>query len=87
MTQPDFPFDSPETRCQKLASYFQARPNEWISALQLMSVGGVLAFRTRISNIRKPPYSMDIENRIERRGRAKHSFYRYVPAGEKTAAA
>lgn len=68
------------------AAYFKARPNVWISALELMQQRACLSFRTRLSDLRYPPYDMQIDNKQERHkgsdGRmVTHSFYRY--GGEK----
>jgi len=47
-----------------LAAMFQRRPNEWINGLELARVGGAYAWRTRVSDLRRPPYSMRIDNRV-----------------------
>ena len=70
------------------AAYFRARPNLEISALELMNLRACLSFRTRISDLRFPPYDMDIRNRQETKEAAngsmvRRSFYRYVPSGER----
>lgn len=49
-----------------LAALFHRRPWEWINGLELARVGGAYAWRTRVSDLRKPPYAMRIENRIRR---------------------
>ena len=72
----------------QLAVYFAARPGQHISALDLMSLGGWCSWRTRISELRKPPYNMDIRNETRTQRRAdgspyKASFYLYVPAAER----
>ena len=84
--------------CERLALYFKARPNEWLDGHALMHVGGSFAFRTRISELRKPPYGMTIENEVLRHQRkevvngevvTKHwteTRYRYVPPREFTQA-
>ena len=69
----------------RLAAHFKAHPYEWISALDLMQLGGLLAWRTRTSELRHAPYFMTIENDLhavtkgEGRG-VLHSRYRYVPS-------
>jgi hypothetical protein len=50
----------------RLAQYFLARPNRWIDGMELASVAGSYAWRSRCSDLRKPPYSMVIENRQRR---------------------
>ncbi len=67
------------SKVEAVAQYFKARPGIWISALDVARVGGLLSSRTRISELRKPPYSMQIEN--DTRSGPKHekvSLYRYV---------
>lgn len=68
----------------QLAVFFLARPNVEVSALDLVPLGG-LAWRTRVSNLRKSPWNLDIRNETRTARRAdgsayKASFYRYVPA-------
>lgn len=49
---------------ERLAAYFRARPNEWIDGLELASVAGSYAWRSRCSDLRKPKHGgMVIENR------------------------
>jgi hypothetical protein len=52
--------------CEKLAAYLSARPNEWIDGHALLDIGGTFAFRTRLSELRRPPFNMTIENRTTR---------------------
>ncbi len=71
--------------CQQLAAYFEARPNRWIDARHLLPIAGYAAWRTRLSQLRRPPYNMTIENTwsdVENQDGTKyrHSMYRYVPA-------
>ncbi len=60
------PEETPTTFNQRLAAYFTARPWEWIDAHVLLAIGGTFAFRTRISELRRAPYYMTIENHTER---------------------
>jgi hypothetical protein len=81
----------PSSQNDKLAEFFKARPNVWIDGRKLAGVAGGYAWRTRVSNIRKPPYGMTIENRVrivggsgrENPGKDAEKFkiseYRYVP--------
>jgi hypothetical protein len=64
--------------CDRLAAYFKAQPNVWISGVDLARVGGLLAWRTRASDLRKR--GMVIENRVEHHDGTVRSFYRYVPS-------
>jgi hypothetical protein len=71
------------SRVIQLARYFQARPGEWIDGRQL-EVAGRYAWRTRVSDLRRAPYSMTIENRLRRVQRDDgHTYliseYRLVP--------
>jgi len=49
-----------------LAEYLRARPRRWISGPELARVGGLLAFRSRLSDLRRAPWSMEIRNRLRR---------------------
>jgi hypothetical protein len=73
--------------CIQLAVYFLARPNQDIPAPDLVPLGGLCSWRTRISDLRKAPYHLDIRNETRTARRAdgsayKASFYRYIPAEE-----
>lgn len=68
-----------------LAAYLAARPLEWIDGRAIATVAGAYAWRTRISQLRRPPHAMTIENRMrtERTAEGRRytvSEYRYVPA-------
>lgn len=60
----------------RTAAYFKARPNVWISAIDLMRIGGLLSFRTRVSELRRY-HAMDIENRVRCEGKQRFSEYRW----------
>lgn len=80
MTQTQLALE-PETdsACAKLARWFRDRPGLRVSAWDVMQASGhALAWRTRVSDLRKPPFRMDIQNEQEQHGRQKRSFYRYV---------
>ena len=47
----------------QLGAYLQDRPNQWIDGRELAKVGGVYAYRTRISDCRTR-YGMTIQNRL-----------------------
>ena len=57
---------------------FLSRPFDWIDALELAQVGGVLASRTRISDARKIVQDRRSGD-IEWNGNNRKSMYRYVP--------
>jgi len=66
----------------KVAAYFKAHPVEWIDGMVLSQLGGVYAWRTRVSECRTQ-LQMPIDNRICRtEGGMKVSQYRYVPRWE-----
>ena len=71
----------PETMAGRVAAFFRGRPDEWIDGRELMTVAGSYGWRTRVSDIRRAPYNMRIDNRQRRVGRFVVSEYRYVPAG------
>lgn len=63
-----------------IAEHLKARPYTWVSAYDLMKIGGALAFRTRVSEARRQ-LSMRIENRVTRDANGvAHSYYRFCPA-------
>ena len=78
------------TLCTRLAEYFRRFPNTWIDGRALSHVAGSYAWRTRVSDLRKPPFNMAIENRQAKhrteRGPYVVSEYRYVPADEQRVA-
>jgi hypothetical protein len=64
---------------EMLAQFFREHPGQWVDGRRLHFAGSY-AWRTRISNIRKSPYGMVIENRIVRMPYGGvQSEYRYVP--------
>jgi hypothetical protein len=70
--------------CDKLEAYLRAHPNKWVSAHLLMGVAGQMAWRTRVSDLRKR--GMRIENRVRTIKRDGSSFktseYLFVPEGQ-----
>lgn len=70
--------------CMKLAMHFEQHPGEWIDGRVLATIAGTYGWRSRVSNIRKPPFRMEIENRVRtvtvNGDTFKVSEYRYVPA-------
>lgn len=67
------------TMAAKVAAFFRARPNQWIDGRELMPVAGSYGWRTRISDCRRAPYKMQIDNRQRRVRQYIVSEYRYVP--------
>lgn len=76
------PTSERQTFTARVAAYLTARAGEWVDARELMQVGGICAWRTRLSDARRA-YGLSIENRVRlvRDGerRWKVSEYR-VPA-------
>ena len=73
-----------ETLNARLAAYFKARPNVWIDAHELLAIAGFGGWRTRISNLRFRPWSMQIDNKVRTTvladgARITLSYYKYVP--------
>lgn len=66
----------------RLAQFFHRRPNVWIDGRTLATIAGNYGWRTRVSELRKPPFNMTIENRqrhVRVRGAAfTISEYRFV---------
>lgn len=63
---------------EAVAEYFRANPGRWVSAYELMKVGGSMAWRTRVSEVRR--MGLNIENRVDRDSQGvAQSFYRYSP--------
>ena len=80
------------TLCDRLAAYFKARPGEWVDGMSLARVAGHYAWRSRVSDLRRAPYGLVIENRQRRvhrvivmngedcpAGSYMVSEYRYMP--------
>jgi hypothetical protein len=71
--------------CQRLADYFAQRPGQWVDGRLLADVAGAYAWRSRCADLRRPPFSLTIENR-QRTMRSstgrkfKVSEYRLVPS-------
>lgn len=65
--------------CDHLAAFFAARPHQWIDARQLLPIAGFAGWRTRCSDLRKPPFNMDIQNRWRTVNGYRVSEYRFVP--------
>lgn len=82
----------PVSLCDRLAEFFKTHPGEWLGAREL-EFAGRQAWRTRVSELRKAPYFMRIENRVRvvrysgplEPGRSRHfkvSEYLYRPSVE-----
>jgi hypothetical protein len=69
------------TMCARLAAFFKARPGEWIDGRDLATVAGAYGWRTRVSDLRRQPYNLTIENRPRREDGYTRSEYRFVVPG------
>lgn len=85
MTQPSL-LDAvkPLSFTERVAQAFQNRPNQWIDGRELAQIGGAYAWRSRVSDCRKPPFNLRIDNRVramqdEDGRRWTRSEYCYVP--------
>jgi hypothetical protein len=68
---------------ERMRQHFVAHPGEWIDSRDLELVGGRMAWRTRISDVRRE-HGMTIENKQVRQQASDgtvwvQSLYRYVP--------
>ncbi len=78
MTQPTLDFTAaPTSLNEKLAAYMRARAGQWLDGRELAKVGGAYAYRTRLSNLRKQPFNLVIENR-QRRVEAEGGWGKFV---------
>lgn len=59
----------------RVAKLLRRRRRQWISALDLMNVGGWLSWRSRLPELRRMGWV--IENRVRRVGKRNISEYRY----------
>lgn len=76
-----------KSRVEVLAEFFRARPGEWHDGMQFASFAGSYAWRTRLSELRRAPFLMTIENRQRTARRPDGatftiSEYRYLPAAD-----
>ncbi len=57
---------SPETSplVDRLAALFHEHRGQWIDGRELARVAGSYGWRTRVSELRRPPYCMIIMNRL-----------------------
>lgn len=65
------------TALDRTALLLKRNRGRWLNALVLARAGGLLSFRTRVSECRTV-LGMDVQNKVERSKRGARSFYRYV---------
>jgi hypothetical protein len=72
------------TRAERLAAFFHKRPDYWVDGRTLATIGGCYAWRSRVSDLRRAPFLMTIDNRqrtiVTENGPVVISEYRFVPA-------
>ena len=51
------------TRAEQLAEFFRRSPGRWHDARELFGVAGAYGWRSRISDLRRSPFNLDIRNR------------------------
>ncbi len=59
----------------RLAAFFLAHPNEWLDGRELAEVAGLYGWRTRVSDVRRRPYNLNVENRQRRLRRSDGTPY------------
>ena len=67
-----------QTLCAKVARLLRSRPGEWIDGREIAEHGGRYAWRTRLSDLRREPWCLTIENRQRRERGYVVSEYRLV---------
>lgn len=77
------------TRASALAEFFRDRPFVWIDGADLGMIAGRYAWRSRISDLRRGPHFMNVQNRQRRVRVDGRSFvvseYRFEPRRERSA--
>ncbi len=63
------------TLTARLASFFRARPGVWTDGRELATIAGAYAWRSRVSDLRRGPFTMTIQNRMRRYTRADGSTF------------
>jgi len=51
------------SRSARLANFFRRSPGQWIDGRVLATVAGCYGWRSRVSDVRRAPYHLTIENR------------------------
>src|SRR5687768_8104502 len=67
------------TMAAKVAAFLKAHPYIWHDGRVFMGIAGSFGWRTRLSDCRRAPFFMAIENRQRRENGYTISEYRYVP--------
>ena len=68
------------TMAAKVAAFFTARPGVWIDGRRVLKIAGCYGWRTRISDVRRAPYNLRIDNRQRKVGGYVVSEYMLVVA-------
>jgi hypothetical protein len=51
------------SRVERLANLFRRSPGRWFDGRELATVAGCYGWRSRVSDIRRAPYNLRVENR------------------------
>jgi len=62
---------------EKIKALFESRPGDWIPLPEIQPYAA--QYGTRIFELKRPPYSMNIVNMTKRVDGIKHSWYKYTP--------
>ena len=71
------------TLTARLAECFRSHSRQWLDGKELVQIAGGYGWRTRVSELRRRPFFMTIENRQRRHGRTVVSEYRFIPDTKK----
>lgn len=64
MTQPALDFaPQPKNFTERVIALLESKRGQWVDGQDIAEVGGCYAWRSRLSDARKPPYNRVIENR------------------------
>jgi hypothetical protein len=88
VARPDLTPDSPRvaefnrrrTRTDLMEALFRSRPQTWIGVRELIDVGGLLGWRSRVSDARQRLVRAQVGD-IEWNRQPQRSAYRFVPQG------
>jgi hypothetical protein len=63
------------TLAARVAAHFRKQPNRWIDGRELAAIGGYAGWRSRVSDCRRSPHNLNIENRQRRARRSDGGVY------------
>ena len=53
-----------ESLCARVARLLLSKRGQWVDGREIAKVGGYAGYRTRLSNLRKAPWWLDVRNRV-----------------------